>query len=153
MSEREKSEAEAWLRQKQLRVTQNRLSLVAALLAAKAPLTLAQLQEQAQHGDFATVFRFIGLLEKKHWIKRHAWGDRHLRYELQEEDGHDHHHHLICRVCGKVRIIAHCLIEQMQAKLERESAYRELSHSLEFFGVCPACQKKSKRRRSEKPAS
>lgn len=51
-------------------------------------------------------------------------------------------HFLICRCCGQITELP---VVESVAQLEREVAtaqgYVRLYHELEFFGVCPACQK------------
>ena len=49
-----------------------------------------------------------------------------------------HHHHVICRVCGKMEPLPGCqaaFFENIAGKL----GYTDLTHVLEVFGVCPAC--------------
>ena len=60
-------DAAAWLREQGLRVTGGRVAIIQLLDASKVPLTLHQIQEKADaHAcDFATVFRFVSILEKK----------------------------------------------------------------------------------------
>jgi Fur family transcriptional regulator, ferric uptake regulator len=135
--------ADDWLKGRGLRVTRRRLALIAALVEADQPLTLAELQERVPC-DFATVFRFISLLEGRGWVRRHYWGDRQIRFELAEDPAdptHLHHHHLVCRICKQTEDIDSCAVHELESRLESESGYRQISHILEFFGVCPACQK------------
>jgi Fur family peroxide stress response transcriptional regulator len=33
------------------------------------------------------------------------------------------------------------LVDQIANELEQTSGYRIVSHQIEFFGICPACQK------------
>ncbi len=129
-----------WLRQKNLRVTKGRQALVKTLLKTEAPLTLEEMRAQMQGSscDFATVFRFIKILEKKRLVERHSWQDGQLRYVLVHEH---HHHHLICKKCHKVEVIDTCSVKKLESDLKEQTGYKELSHSLEFFGLCPRCQK------------
>lgn len=120
--------------------------MVAALAASRHPVTLAELQERVPC-DFATVFRFIHALEGRGWVRRHYWGDRQIRFELAQDAADPahphHHHHLVCRICKQTEDIDACAVQQLESRLENESGYRQISHTLEFFGVCPACQQKA----------
>jgi Fur family ferric uptake transcriptional regulator len=97
--------------------------------------------QKDHHCDFATVFRFIQILEKKNLVQRHTWNDRQLRYEIvaPQLDGH-HHHHLICKTCHRVEEIEACTVASLERELAKQKGYTDLTHSLEFFGVCPKCQ-------------
>jgi Fe2+ or Zn2+ uptake regulation protein len=55
--------------------------------------------------------------------------------------GTEHHHHLICRSCGKVRDFQEDeALEKLARELERRTAFKVQGHRLEFTGVCPECQ-------------
>src|SRR5277367_2504378 len=97
-------DATAWLRENGLRATHGRIAIVRLLDASKVPLTLADIHDKvkAKGCDFATVFRFISILEDKELVERVAWMDGTTRHEIRARNGHQHHHYLICRTCHKV---------------------------------------------------
>lgn len=136
------SAASTWLQNNGLRLTRGRLAIIGELLHAPQPLTLSELHHRVkvERCDFATVFRFIQILEKKALVVRHAWNDRQLRYELAALPGAHHHHHLICKSCHRVEEIDACTVASVEKDLARQKGYAEVTHSLEFFGVCPDCQ-------------
>src|SRR5580692_4046635 len=133
----------AWLRKQGLRATRGRIAIVRLLDASTIPLTLAGIHAKVQKEgcDFATVFRFISILEKKELVERVAWIDGTTRHEIKARDGHHHHHYLICRTCHKVEPIDECVVERFESQIAKERGYAGLSHSLQLSGVCPACQK------------
>lgn len=137
--------ARSWLSQNGLRLTRGRIAIVGELLTAPAPLTLSELHTRlkVQKCDFATVFRFIRILEKKKLALRHAWNDRQPHYELGGLPHGHHHHHLICKSCRRVEEIEACTVTTLERELARQKGYSDVSHSLEFFGVCPDCQQES----------
>ena len=135
-------EAADWLREHGLRATQNRIAIVDLLNASEVPMTLAEIHERV-HGagcDFATVFRFITLLEEKALVERVAWIDGTTRHEIRGRDGAHHHHYLICRTCHKVEPIEDCVVEKFEDRIAKERGYAAVSHSLQLSGVCPKCQ-------------
>jgi len=139
-------EATAWLREHGLRATSSRIAIVRLLHASAVPLTLAEIQDKVEGEgcDFATVFRFIAILEKKELVEKVAWIDGTTRHEIRSRDGqHHHHHYLICRACHKVEPIDECVVEHFEDQIAKERGYSALSHSLQLSGVCPACQKSS----------
>jgi Fur family ferric uptake transcriptional regulator len=135
-------DAAAWLRQRGLRVTGGRVAIVKLLDSSKVPLTLHQIQERAgAHAcDFATVFRFISILEKKGLVEKVAWMDGTKRHELRGSDDH-HHHYLICRSCHKVEPVEDCVVSRLEQELAAKRGYAAIDHSLQLTGVCPRCQK------------
>jgi Fur family ferric uptake transcriptional regulator len=136
-------EAPEWLRQHGLRATRGRIAIVDLLHASDVPLTLAEIHERARATgcDFATVFRFITLLEEKKLVERVAWIDGTTRHEICERGGaHHHHHYLICRTCHKIEPIEDCVVEKFEVQVAKERGYASLSHSLQLSGVCPQCQ-------------
>ena len=50
-----------------------------------------------------------------------------------------HHHHLVCRTCGRAVEIEGPAVETWADAVAREHGYRDVSHTLELFGVCSAC--------------
>ena len=55
----------------------------------------------------------------------------------------EHHHHLICKQCGKTQKIDFCPIDNMKEVLE-ENDFQVTSHKLELYGYCKKCGKKEK---------
>jgi Fur family ferric uptake transcriptional regulator len=136
-------DAAAWLRTNGLRATHGRIAIVKLLDASEVPLTLADIHEKvrAKGCDFATVFRFVSILEEKKLVQRVAWIDGTTRHEICARDGHHHHHYLICRECHKVEPIEDCVVERFEDQIAKERGYAGMSHSLQLSGVCPKCQK------------
>ncbi|HEX5740598.1 MAG TPA: Fur family transcriptional regulator [Pilimelia sp.] len=50
-----------------------------------------------------------------------------------------HHHHLVCRQCGRTVEVAGPTVERWAEKVAQQHGYREVSHTLEIFGTCPSC--------------
>ena len=135
--------AAAWLRKHGLRATHGRIAIVRQLDASRVPVTLADIHAKVRAAgcDFATVFRFVSILEEKELVERVAWIDGTTRHEIRAQEGpHRHHHYLICRTCQKVESIDQCIVEQVEHRIAKERGYSGLSHSLQLSGVCPDCQ-------------
>jgi len=131
------------LRQAGLRITRGRLGILNCLFLSKKPLSLQEIQEGARtHGgvkpDYATVFRTIAMMEKLHLV--HKVNLRRSCSYFELNDPRKHYDHLVCRKCGRVVLLdLPCPLKDMHRQLEKRFGFRELSHSLEFFGLCPAC--------------
>lgn len=131
------------LRREGLRITSNRLGIVKALFEAATPLSLQEIQKAAaSHSrskpDYATVFRMILLMEKLHLAHKVNLQRSCSYYEIS--DPRKHYDHLVCKKCGYVVLIdIPCPVGETEKKIARQYGFRDVSHSLEFFGVCKAC--------------
>ncbi|MFI5954831.1 Fur family transcriptional regulator [Cryptosporangium sp. NPDC051539] len=50
-----------------------------------------------------------------------------------------HHHHLVCRVCGRTVEVAGPTVESWANKIADEHGFADVSHTLEIFGTCAEC--------------
>lgn len=68
---------------------------------------------------------------------------------LQSQDGEvlyracttSHHHHLICRICGKTVEVEASRLETWADEVAAEHGFTQTSHTIEIFGKCPNCAK------------
>lgn len=54
--------------------------------------------------------------------------------------GTDHHHHLICRVCGKTVEIEADRVEKWADEVAKAHGFTSPTHTIDIFGICSACQ-------------
>ena len=50
-----------------------------------------------------------------------------------------HHHHLVCRVCGRTVEVSGPAVERWASAVAEEHGFRGVSHDLEIFGTCSSC--------------
>jgi Fur family ferric uptake transcriptional regulator len=50
-----------------------------------------------------------------------------------------HHHHLVCRHCGRTVEVAGPAVERWAGRVAAEHGFAEVSHTLEIVGTCAAC--------------
>jgi Fur family ferric uptake transcriptional regulator len=50
-----------------------------------------------------------------------------------------HHHHLVCRSCGRTVEVEGPTVERWAERVAGEHGYVEVSHTLEIFGTCGSC--------------
>jgi Fur family ferric uptake transcriptional regulator len=50
-----------------------------------------------------------------------------------------HHHHLVCRACGRTVEVAGPTVESWADSVAAEHGFSDVSHTLEIFGTCPSC--------------
>lgn len=49
-----------------------------------------------------------------------------------------HHHHLVCRQCGRTVEVEGPAVERWAEKVSADHGFRDVEHTLEIFGVCSA---------------
>lgn len=150
-------EALQQLKQAGHKLTKARLSLLKTLYRQPSPFTTEEIflsVKQASKStkiDLVTVYRSLTTFEEVGLLTRIDLGDGRVRYEATDASG-AHHHHFICRACGKIEPLHDCEIRQQEKALS-QSGYSQLSHRLEFFGLCPDCSQSDARtdtRRTER---
>ncbi|MEY9213308.1 transcriptional repressor [Thermobifida halotolerans] len=57
-----------------------------------------------------------------------------------------HHHHLVCRSCGKAVEIEGPAVESWADNLAAQHGFVDLTHTLELFGTCSDCAAAARRR-------
>lgn len=131
------------LRRKDRKITGPRQAILDVLRQNRHPLTTKEVLRQLGESDcdLATIYRSLHLLENIGMVKRFDFGDGAARYELVGHDDHDHHHHLICMRCGKVVEIEECFPRKWEQEIAQRHGFSAVNHKLEFFGLCPRCQK------------
>ena len=118
--------------------TKPRLALIQVLVEEHGPFTMEELHRRVRNTgcDLVTIYRCLTQFEKIGIARRVEFGDGIARYELREQD--DHHHHIICRKCHSVEDLEACLIEPLDRSVKKKG-FTEISHSLEFYGLCLKC--------------
>lgn len=48
-----------------------------------------------------------------------------------------HHHHVVCRVCGRSEEVLGPEVEAWAARVARSAGFSEVTHTVEVFGRCP----------------
>lgn len=79
---------------------------------------------------------------------------------LRHEDGEavyrrcassTHHHHLVCRDCGRSVEIEGPAVEKWTQKVADDNGFVDVQHTLEIFGTCAECHRAATR--AAKPAA
>jgi len=50
-----------------------------------------------------------------------------------------HHHHLVCRSCGRTVEVEGPTVERWADRVAAEHGFRDVAHTLEVFGTCADC--------------
>jgi Fur family ferric uptake transcriptional regulator len=126
------------LREKGLRVTEQRKAILEVLASAESPMsaeeTYAQLPDETC--DLVTAYRCLEQFEKINAVQRGVRENGTKVYCLGH--GHDHHHHLTCRSCGRAERIDLCMGDELE-ETAKSFGFVKISHVMEVFGTCPSC--------------
>jgi len=130
------------LRRHERRLTGPRQAILGILRREAHPMSIKAIFAAMPPGscDLATVYRSMHLLQQLGMVKRYDFGDGTARFELLGEGDDGHHHHLVCTRCAGIIEIEECLVRELDALVAARNGFRSVTHKLEFFGVCPACQ-------------
>jgi Fe2+ or Zn2+ uptake regulation protein len=129
------------LRKGGFRATNGRIELLSLLATIGTPLSVQKIAEswKGKPPDVTTLYRSLTDLSSAGIVRRVDLntGIAHFEYTPNRP----HHHHIVCRLCGKVEELTHCAIGGLEKKIIKESTHFKSihTHSLEFFGQCIAC--------------
>ena len=122
------------------RTTRQRVA-VAGLLADSGEFRSAQdlhaaLRASGASVGLATVYRNLGLMAELGEVDTLVREDGETLYRRCSDM---HHHHLVCRQCGRTVEIAGPAVERWANAMAAEHGFSEVSHQLELFGLCAGC--------------
>lgn len=131
------------LRRQSHKITGPRAAILEILRQHPHPLTNKEIFAEMPLGscNLATIYRSMHLLEKMAMVKRFHFHDGKARFELVGEHEDGHHHHLVCTQCSSVVKLEECFPAEIENKIACENGFKAVTHKLEFFGICPNCQR------------
>ncbi len=95
------------------------------------------LVESEQEVGLATVYRVLTQFEGAGMVTRHNFEGGRSVFELTPED---HHDHIVCTSCGKIREFFDEIIEDRQVEIAEKLGFRITDHSMNLYGICEECQ-------------
>jgi Fur family transcriptional regulator, ferric uptake regulator len=98
----------------------------------------AMLRERGDAVGLTTVYRtLVALAESEEIDVMRTPGGENLYRRCS--DGH--HHHLVCRSCGRTVEVLGPAVESWAERVAAQHGYTDVSHTLEIFGTCTACSR------------
>jgi Fur family ferric uptake transcriptional regulator len=91
---------------------------------------------QGDRIGLTTIYRALQSLQKENLVDLLRRDDGEAIYRLC---GETHHHHLVCRNCGRTVEIKGGAIEEWAESVAKAHGYRNAAHSAEIFGICSHC--------------
>ena len=120
-----------------MRQTKQRETIRAVLSSSAAPLSVAEILMKAKEISpeigIATVYRHLGNWLRDGELVPVELAGENCRYELA---GKAHHHHFLCRSCGRVFELPGCVAGLHSIVPE---GFECQKHELTIYGACRAC--------------
>lgn len=122
------------------RSTRQRAAVAALLIELEEFRTAQQvhdlLKRRGERIGLTTVYRSLQILASAGKVDVLRTPDGETSYRRCSQG---HHHHLVCRACGRTVEFDLPIVERSADKVARENGFTDVSHSLEIFGTCSAC--------------
>jgi Fur family transcriptional regulator, ferric uptake regulator len=95
-----------------------------------------KLREGKDSMGLATVYRSLETLKLEGVVQVRTVANGESLYSTVKEDKH----HLTCLQCGASIPIHECPVHELENQLHQSHQFKIFYHTLEFFGLCEACQ-------------
>jgi Fur family ferric uptake transcriptional regulator len=123
-----------------VRQTRQRTAVKTALEGREGFMSAQQLhdllRQQGESVGLTTVYRTLQGLADAGEVDSLVTDDGETVYR---RCGPDHHHHLVCRSCGRTVELAGPAVESWADAIALQHGFTEISHTLELFGLCRSC--------------
>ena len=99
----------------------------------------AALRTQGESVGLSTVYRHLQALADDGEVDAIQTPDGETTYRFCGDSSGAHHHHLVCRVCGRAEEVEGPAIERWATTVAAEHGYTDVDHTVELFGTCSTC--------------
>lgn len=124
------------------RPTKQRAALTATLTSLPDFTTAqnlhAHLRADGSTVGLATVYRNLAAMVDDGAVDMLRGDDGEARYRLCATT--EHHHHLVCRECGRTQEVAAPAVETWAQAVADAAGFDEVTHTVEVFGRCAGCR-------------
>jgi Fur family ferric uptake transcriptional regulator len=125
----------------QRRTTRQRTAIGEFLAHAGDFRTAQQIHEQLRMGGdpvgLATVYRTLQSMAEGGEVDTVRTADGESAYRRCTTS--DHHHHLVCRSCGRTEEIMAKAVEAWAATIAAQHGFTDVTHDVELYGLCASC--------------
>ncbi len=125
-----------------VRQTRQASAIEGLLREADGFRTAQELHDELRHrGDrvgLTTVYRHLNLLAENNLadVVHREDGETQFRLCGAAIDDEAHHHHLVCRECGRSVEVEGPEVEAWAERVAAAAGYTDISHTVELFGLC-----------------
>jgi Fur family ferric uptake transcriptional regulator len=95
-----------------------------------------ELRRQGENVGLTTVYRTLQGLAEAGQVDVLRTDDGESMYRRCSSG---HHHHLVCRECGRAVEVAGPAVERWADQVAAAHGFTDVTHTLEIFGRCPNC--------------
>jgi len=124
------------------RLTPQRVALLRLIAVSEGHPSASHLyeriKEQFPTTSPATVYKTLALLKDMGEVLELGFSDDDNRYDGNKPYPHPH---LICIRCRRIMDPEVSLVQNLQQEVAGLSGYKIVGHRLDFYGVCPECQR------------
>ena len=126
-----------------MRITKPRVAIIESLQQHEGPISIERIHQHMGSGvcDLVTVYRCLAAFEQLGMVRRSYLHNGTCLYELTLHA--PQHYHIICKSCGATDRVEYFPVEGIE-RLLQDRGYTQVSHVVEFFGLCPKCQPSSR---------
>lgn len=123
-----------------LRPTRQRRAITDALAAAEEFQSAQDIHDALRHAGekvgLATVYRTLQAMADAGEVDVLQGPGGEAAYRRCSAS---HHHHLVCRVCGRTVEISGSSVERWTESVARDNGFSDVSHTIELVGLCADC--------------
>ena len=99
----------------------------------------ARLRASGQAVGLTTVYRHLQALADSGTVDVIRSADGEATYRMCGAAADRHHHHLVCRQCGRAEEVEGPAVEKWAASVAEQYGYTDIEHTVEVFGTCADC--------------
>ena len=132
------------LKENQRRITPQRMAVLKILAASEGHPSVERIYEKVKKQfpttSLATVYKSVAVIKEVGEVLELGFPDGSNRYDGNKPYPHPH---LICTECRTIMDPSLSVLADVTQKLTAETGFKITNHRLDFFGICPECQKKA----------
>lgn len=131
------------LKGRKFRITPQRYAVLSILVTSEDHPSVDQIYKQVKTQfpttSIATVYKTVALLKELGEVLELGFHSGNNRYDGNRPYPHPH---VICTKCNKIMDPELTALDELSREMAQKTGYHIVSHRLDFFGLCPDCQKK-----------
>lgn len=127
----------------EFRLTPQRLAILKILASSDAHPSVDDIYREIRvkfpTTSLATVYKTISMLKGHSEVLELGFPDGSNRYDGKKPFPHPH---AICTRCKKIQDPEIATVDELSEEMRQKTGFTISSHRLDFFGICPDCQRK-----------
>ncbi len=130
------------LKGRDFRITPQRIAVLTIMAGSEkhpsVDVIYKEVKAQFPTTSLATVYKTVSLLKELNEVLELGFPDGSNRYDGNKPYPHPH---VICTKCKKIMDPELVHLGEISEEMSKKTGYKIFSHRLDFFGLCPECQK------------